>query len=83
MFDTLAGIIVGLLLVLPGFIIVDLAEARRAQRSDRSDWELVLRALIYACSRLHHNSSAGSTEAGDVADRHDDGSTVIRDAGFS
>lgn len=35
-------------LVLPGFIIADLAEARRAQRSARSDWELVLRALIYA-----------------------------------
>lgn len=48
MFDTLVGIIVGLLLVLPGFIIADLAEARRAQRLARSDWELVLRALIYA-----------------------------------
>jgi hypothetical protein len=48
MFDTLAGIIVGLILVLPGFIIADLAEARRAQRPERSDWELVLRALIYA-----------------------------------
>ena len=48
MFDTVAGIIVGVSLVLPGFIIADLAEARRAQRSSRSDWELVLRALIYA-----------------------------------
>ena len=35
-------------LVLPGFIIADLAEARRPQRSARSDWELVLRGLIYA-----------------------------------
>lgn len=48
MLDTLVGIIVGLCLVLPGFIIADLAEARRAQRLARSDWELVLRALIYA-----------------------------------
>lgn len=48
MFDTIAGIIVGVSLVLPGFIIADLAEARRAQRLARSDWELVLRALIYA-----------------------------------
>jgi hypothetical protein len=47
-FDTVAGIIVGVSLVLPGFIIADLAEARRAQRPARSDWELVLRALIYA-----------------------------------
>jgi hypothetical protein len=47
-FDTVAGIIVGVSLVLPGFIIADLAEARRAQRLARSDWELVLRALIYA-----------------------------------
>jgi len=47
-FDTIAGIIVGISLVLPGFIIADLAEARRAQRPARSDWELVLRALIYA-----------------------------------
>ena len=48
MFNTVAGIIVGISLVLPGFIIADLAEARRAQRLARSDWELVLRALIYA-----------------------------------
>jgi hypothetical protein len=47
-FDTVAAIIFGVSLVLPGFIIVDLAEARRAQKSGRSDWELVLRALIYA-----------------------------------
>jgi hypothetical protein len=47
-FETVAGIIVGVSLVLPGFIIADLAEARRAQRPARSDWELVLRALIYA-----------------------------------
>ncbi|MHB8735915.1 MAG: DUF6338 family protein [Terriglobales bacterium] len=48
MFNTIAAIIVAISLVLPGFIIADLAEARRAQRSARSDWELVLRALIYA-----------------------------------
>ena len=48
MFNTVAAIIVAISLVLPGFIIADLAEARRAQRSARSDWELVLRALIYA-----------------------------------
>ncbi len=48
MFETVAGIIVGVSLVLPGFIIADRAEARRAQRSARSDWDLVLRALIYA-----------------------------------
>jgi hypothetical protein len=48
MFGTIASIIVAVSLVLPGFIIADLAETRRAQRSARSDWELVLRALIYA-----------------------------------
>jgi len=47
-FNTVAAIIVAVSLVLPGFIIADLAEARRAQRLARSDWELVLRALIYA-----------------------------------
>lgn len=35
-FDTVAGIIVGVRLVLPGFIIADLADARRAQRPARS-----------------------------------------------
>lgn len=48
MFETVAAIIVAISLVLPGFIIADLAEARRAQPQARSDWELVLRALIYA-----------------------------------
>ncbi len=48
MFETVAAIIVAICLVLPGFIIADLAEARRAQPQARSDWELVLRALIYA-----------------------------------
>lgn len=48
MFDTVAAINVAISLVLPGFIVVDLAEARRAQPQARSDWELVLRALIYA-----------------------------------
>jgi hypothetical protein len=47
-FETVAAIIVAISLVLPGFIIADLAEARRAQPQARSDWELVLRALIYA-----------------------------------
>jgi hypothetical protein len=47
-FETIAAIIVAISLVLPGFIIADLAEARRAQPQGRSDWELVLRALIYA-----------------------------------
>jgi hypothetical protein len=35
-------------LVLPGFVIADLAESRRATRAARSDLELVLRALAYA-----------------------------------
>jgi hypothetical protein len=47
-FNTVAAIIVAVSLVLPGFIIADLGEARRAQRLSRSDWELVLRALTYA-----------------------------------
>ncbi|MGP0101018.1 MAG: DUF6338 family protein [Solirubrobacteraceae bacterium] len=48
MFDTIAAIVVAIALVLPGFIIADLAETGRARRAARSDWELVLRALIYA-----------------------------------
>jgi len=35
-FDTVAGIIVGVSLVLPGFIIADLTDARRAQQPARS-----------------------------------------------
>lgn len=35
-------------LVLPGFVIADLAESRRATQAARSDLELVLRALVYA-----------------------------------
>lgn len=34
--------------VLPGFVIADLAESRRATRAARSDLELVLRGLVYA-----------------------------------
>ena len=48
MFSTLVGVIVAVGLVLPGFIVADLAEAGRASRASQSDWELVLRALTYA-----------------------------------
>jgi hypothetical protein len=47
-FNTLYGVIAAVLLVLPGFIVADLAETRRARPPDRSAWELVLRALAYA-----------------------------------
>jgi hypothetical protein len=47
-FSTLVAVIFAVGLVLPGFITADLAEAGRASRVRRSDWELVLRALVYA-----------------------------------
>jgi hypothetical protein len=46
--DTLLGFGLAIALVLPGFVIADLAETRRATRSARSDLELVLRGLVYA-----------------------------------
>lgn len=48
MSSTLVAVIVAMGLVLPGFIVADLAEAGRASRARQSDWELVLRALTYA-----------------------------------
>jgi len=46
--DTLQSIALTAALVLPGFVIADLAETRRATRAARSDLELVLRGLVYA-----------------------------------
>lgn len=45
---TLIAVLSLLVLVLPGFIVAELASSRRASRSGRSDIELVLRALWYA-----------------------------------
>jgi hypothetical protein len=46
--DTLQSIALAVALILPGFVIADLAETRRATRAARSDLELVLRGLVYA-----------------------------------
>jgi Family of unknown function (DUF6338) len=46
-FSTLAGLLIAVAFVLPGFIAADLAETRRA-RPRRTDPELILRALTYA-----------------------------------
>lgn len=46
--DTLASLGLTVAFVLPGFVIADLAESRRATRAARSDLELVLRGLVYA-----------------------------------
>jgi Family of unknown function (DUF6338) len=48
MFNTVLSVALAVTLVLPGFIVADLAESRRATRAARSDLELVLRALAYA-----------------------------------
>lgn len=46
--DTLLSLALTIAFVLPGFVIADLAESRRATRAARSDLELVLRGLVYA-----------------------------------
>jgi len=46
--DTLLSLGLAVAFVLPGFVIADLAESRRATRAARSDLELVLRGLVYA-----------------------------------
>jgi len=48
MFDTLIGVIVLLAFVLPGFIVTQLAESRRATGSSGGDLEIVLRSLWYS-----------------------------------
>jgi hypothetical protein len=45
---TLVAVLSLLMLVLPGFIVAELAGSRRASRGGRSDLELVLRALWYS-----------------------------------
>lgn len=45
---TLIAVLSLLVLVLPGFIVAELASSRRASRGGRTDWELILRALWYA-----------------------------------
>lgn len=45
---TLIAVLSLLMLVLPGFIVAELAGSRRASRGGRSDLELVLRALWYS-----------------------------------
>jgi hypothetical protein len=46
--DTLLSLVLTIAFVLPGFVVADLAESRRATRAARSDLELVLRGLAYA-----------------------------------
>jgi Family of unknown function (DUF6338) len=48
MFDTLIGVVVLLAFVLPGFIVTQLAESRRATNSSGGDLEIVLRSLWYS-----------------------------------
>lgn len=48
MFTTLSGLAIAIGFVLPGFVVADLAESRRATRPARTDLELLLRGLIYA-----------------------------------
>lgn len=48
MFTTLVAVVSVLMLVLPGFIIVDLQRGRRVSTAADSDWELILRALAYS-----------------------------------
>lgn len=45
--DSIAGLVIAIALVLPGFVIVELSVVGRAQ-GPRSELELVLRALFYA-----------------------------------
>ncbi len=45
---TLVAVLSLLVLVLPGFIVAELAGSRRASRGGRTDLELVLRALWYS-----------------------------------
>lgn len=48
MLTTLVGVAAALALILPGFVIADLAQSRRASTTSDSEWRLVLRALSYA-----------------------------------
>ena len=48
MFSTVVAVVSVLVLVLPGFVIVDLQRRKRASVAAESDWELVLRALSYS-----------------------------------
>ena len=52
MFDTLVGVVALLAFVLPGFIVTQLAESRRATRGAGGDLEIVLRSLWYSVA-LH------------------------------
>jgi hypothetical protein len=47
-FDTVAEIAFAVTLILPGFLVVQLSERRRASRPAGGDLELVLRGLVYA-----------------------------------
>jgi hypothetical protein len=47
-FSTVVAVVSVLVLVLPGFVIVDLQRRKRASVAAESDWELVLRALSYS-----------------------------------
>lgn len=48
MFDTAVSVLVVVAFVLPGFVVAQLAQVRRAHQSSESDWSLILRALGYA-----------------------------------
>jgi hypothetical protein len=52
MFDTLIGLVALLAFVLPGFIVTQLAESRRASKGSGGDLEIVLRSLWYSVA-LH------------------------------
>jgi Family of unknown function (DUF6338) len=46
--DTVLSLGLAIAFVLPGFVMADLAESRRATRAARTDLELILRGLVYA-----------------------------------
>jgi hypothetical protein len=64
--DTLLSLGLAIAFVLPGFVIIDLAESRRSTRAARSDLELVLRGLTYAL--LLQGAVALTGWTGDIVD---------------
>ena len=66
MVDTLSGLAIAVGFLIPGFIVADLAESRRATRPARTDLELLLRALVYAL--VFQGAAAATGWTGKIAD---------------
>jgi hypothetical protein len=62
-FPTLTGLAIVVAFLLPGFIVADLAESRRATRPAGTDLELVLRALVFALAFQGVAAASGWTGA--------------------